>query len=95
MHSKKIGMILMALLLCALFAGCVLQSPEELYQLPEQSEEYYNLQNQIESVLAGGAEYCAPVSGDRRQAVQLADLNSDGEFNGIDSNILSRIISGK
>ncbi len=78
MHSKKIGIILMALLLCALFSGCLLQSAEELYQLPKQSEEYYNLQNQIESVLESGAEYCAPVSGDRRQAVQLADLNSDG-----------------
>jgi len=78
MRKKKIGIIWMALLLCALFTGCVLQSAEELYQLPKQSEEYYNLQNQIESVLEGGAEYCAPVSGDRRQAVQLADLNSDG-----------------
>lgn len=79
MRMKKLGILLMALLLCALFAGCILQSPEELYRLPKQSEEYYNLQNQIESVLDSGAEYCAPVSGDRRQAVQLADLNSDGE----------------
>ena len=78
MRGKKPGIILMALLLCTLFAGCIPQSPEELYQLPKQSEEYYNLQNQIESVLDSGAEYCAPVSGDRRQAVQLADLNSDG-----------------
>lgn len=78
MHRKKIGMILMTLLLCTLFTGCLLQSAEELYQLPKQPEEYYNLQNQIESVLDSGAEYCAPISGDRRQAVQLADLNSDG-----------------
>lgn len=79
MHRKKASIFLMALLLCTLFSGCILQSAEELYALPKQSAEYYTLQNQIESVLDSGAEYCAPVSGDRRQAVQLADLDSDGQ----------------
>ena len=79
MHRKIFGVFLMTLLLCAALSGCLLQSPEELYALPKRSAEYYTLESQIESVLSSGAEYCAPVSGDRRQAVQLADLDSDGQ----------------
>ena len=74
---KKAALLLLAALLLPL-TGC-LRSVEELYALPRQSAEYYTLQNQIERVLSTGAEYCAPVSGDRRQAVQLADLDSDGQ----------------
>ncbi len=78
MRIKKAIVLLLALL-CLPLSGCLLQSAEELYALPKQSAEYYTLQNQLESVLRGGAEYCAPISGDRRQAVQLADLDSDGQ----------------
>ena len=77
MHIKKAALVLLAALVLPL-SGC-LRSVEELYAPPRQSAEYYTLQNKIEQVLASGAEYCAPVSGDRRQAVQLADLDSDGE----------------
>ncbi len=74
---KKVLLIALAMLALPL-SGC-LQSAEELYALPKQSDEYYTLQTQIEEVLRTGAEYSAPVSGDRRQAVQLADLDSDGQ----------------
>ncbi len=79
MHRKKLLLFAVALILCTVLAGCLLQSAEELYALPKQSAEYYTLQDQIEKVLSSGAEYAAPVSGDRRQAVQLADLDSDGQ----------------
>ena len=74
---KKAALVLLAALMLTL-CGCM-RSVEELYAPPRQSAEYYNLQNRIEQVLSTGAEYCAPVSGDRRQAVQLADLDSDGQ----------------
>ena len=77
MRIKKAMLVLLALLILPL-SGC-LQSAEDLYSLPRQPEEYYTLQNQIEALLEAGAEYSAPVSGDRRQAVQLADLDSDGQ----------------
>lgn len=76
MRLKKAMLVLLAAL-CLSLSGC-LHSAEELYALPRQSDEYYKLQDQIEAVLRTGAEYAAPVSGDRRQAVQLADLDSDG-----------------
>ena len=77
MRVKKAALVLLAAVLL-LLSGCM-RSVEELYAPPRQSAEYYDLQNQIEQVLSSGAEYCAPVSGDRRQAVQLADLDSDGQ----------------
>ena len=77
MRIKKALLVLAAALVLPL-SGC-LQSAEDLYALPRQPDEYYTLQTQIEAVLDSGAEYCAPVSGDRRQAVQLADLDSDGQ----------------
>ena len=78
MHIKKALLIFAAALMILPLSGC-LQSAEDLYALPRQSDEYYTLQNQIEAVLDTGAEYSAPVAGDRRQAVQLADLDSDGQ----------------
>ena len=78
MHIKKALLVFAAALMILPLSGC-LQSAEDLYALPRQSDEYYTLQNQIEAVLDTGAEYSAPVAGDRRQAVQLADLDSDGQ----------------
>ena len=78
MHIKKMLRIVLAVLLILPLSGC-LQSAEDLYALPRQPDEYYTLQNQIEALLNAGAEYSAPVSGDRRQAVQMADLDSDGQ----------------
>ena len=78
MHRKK-AFVLMAVLLCLLLGGCMLQPAEDLYALPKQPAEYYTLQNRLDAILEEGGTYCAPVSGDRRQAVQLADLDSDGQ----------------
>ena len=78
MRIKK-GFAVLAAMLCLLLSGCLLQSAEELYALPKQPEEYYTLQNQLDRILQAGGSYCAPVAGDCRQAVQLADLDSDGQ----------------
>lgn len=70
---------LLSVLLCLLLSGCLLQSAEELYALPKQPAEYYTLQNRLDAILEAGGSYSAPVSGDHRQPVQLADLDSDGQ----------------
>lgn len=70
---KLISLLLAALLL----SGCGMRTVHELYQLPKRSEEYNNLQSAIDSVMSG-LEYCAPLSGEHPQTVQMADLDGDG-----------------
>ena len=78
MRRKSVLAFLMALF-CFSFSGCLPQSSEDLFALPQQPAEYYTLQSHIDEVLRAGGEYSAPISGDHRQAVQLVDLNSDGQ----------------
>lgn len=68
----------LVLLLCSL-SGCLFQSADELYSLPQLSDDYYNLQACLDAILTDGVEYAAPVSGSQQQAVQLVDLTGDGE----------------
>lgn len=62
-----------------LLSGCFVKTVDEMYALPQHSDEYLNLQKAIDEVMTGGASYCAPVSGMNQQSVQLADLDADGE----------------
>lgn len=65
------------LLLAVLLSGCGMRTVNELYRLPKRSEDYNNLQSAIDSVM-NGLEYCAPLSGEHPQTVQMADLDGDG-----------------
>lgn len=67
------------LLLSALLGGCFLEPAEGLYAVPKQPEDYYNLQSAIEAAMPEYAAYSPPVAGENQQAVQLADLDGDGE----------------
>lgn len=74
--------IISALLAVSVFActaGCLSVSADELYSLPEVSEEYLRLQAQINILLNRGAAYAAPTGGANRQAVQLIDINGSGD----------------
>jgi hypothetical protein len=73
---KKLKLISI-LLAVVLMSGCGMRTVHELYQLPKRSEEYNNLQSAIDSVM-NGLEYCAPLSGEHPQTVQMADLDGDG-----------------
>lgn len=53
--------------------------PQELYALPKLPAKYTELNNQINEIISGGAEYAAPLSGTNIQPVQLRDLDSDGK----------------
>lgn len=76
---KRWAVPLGGLALSALLSGCFVQSTDSLYALPRQSDAYYDLQNAIDAALPADAAYSGPLSGPNQQAVQLADLDGDGE----------------
>ncbi len=54
-------------------------SAESLYALPRLPEEYEALSAQLAEILAGGAEYAPPQSGQNLPPVQKVDLDGDGQ----------------
>ncbi|MCL2151715.1 MAG: VCBS repeat-containing protein [Oscillospiraceae bacterium] len=79
---KQLKQIIIAPLLAALaiigISGCLQITADELYSLPQVSEQYRRLQQHINTVLSQGAEYSPPTGGPNRQSVQLVDINGDG-----------------
>lgn len=76
---KMVRRILRAALLPALLlnlCGCVM-TVDQMYVPPRRSESYQNLQVVMDEVM-GDMEYCAPITGENQQTVQMADLNGDG-----------------
>lgn len=76
MRIKNI-LLLAVFMISLMLAGCAMRTVDELYSPPKRSEEYNDLQNAIDAVMTD-LEYCAPLSGENRQTVQMADLNGDG-----------------
>lgn len=72
----KHKLILLALLLALLLAGCYSFNSDSLYALPLRSQEYRELQKAVEAALGGGS-YSAPVSGNNLQPIQQVDLDGD------------------
>lgn len=75
MHKVKI-MILLALTAAFLLSGCML-TVDEMYQLPKRSDAYNDLQSAIDNAMSD-LSYCAPLTGENQQTVQMADLDGDG-----------------
>lgn len=75
-RKTLLGMLLVAVIL--MLCGCNMTTVDQLYCLPDRSEEHDNLQSLMSSAMEG-LSYSAPVSGQNRQTVQMADLNGDGE----------------
>jgi len=65
-----------AMLSALLLSGCA-RTIDELYSPPKRSEEYSRLQSAIDIAMAG-LDYSAPLTGEKQQAVQMADLDGDG-----------------
>lgn len=61
-----------------ILTGCAMRTVEQMYRLPKRSEDYNDLQSAIDSAMSD-LEYCAPLSGENQQTVQMADLDGDGE----------------
>lgn len=74
---KKTGLAVLLMLSVLLLGGCGLRTVKEMYALPKRSQEYSQLQAAVDNAMVG-LTYCAPVSGDNQQTVQIADLDGDG-----------------
>ena len=79
LQRKRLWILLGSMMAAVLLSGCVFQSLDELYAPPMQSEEYYDLQSEIDALMSDGVSYAAPTSGANQQSVQLADLDGDQE----------------
>lgn len=77
LQRLKTGIILGVLAgVLLLFSGCMMRGTDALYSVPKRSDAYLNLQKAVDAAIGDG-EYCAPISGDNRQALQQADLDGD------------------
>lgn len=68
--------IILAGIVALFLAGCSFRTVNEMYRLPKRSEAYRDLQSAID-VAMSGCDYCAPLAGEQRQTVQMADLDGD------------------
>ena len=75
--SRRFAALLLAVCVAAACTGCM-TSVDELYSLPQMSEQYVQLQELIAQRIAEGSAYAAPTGGSNRQNVQLRDLDGDG-----------------
>jgi len=75
----KTGKRIFALLILVslLLNGCAMRTVDQLYSPPKRSEKYIHLQSAIDEAMVG-LKYCAPLSGENQQTVQVADLDGDG-----------------
>ena len=74
--NKRMTLALTALIMAALLCGCSFRTVADMYSIPKRSTEFQQLQLAIDEAMTG-LEYCAPLSGENRQSVQLADLDGD------------------
>lgn len=79
-HAKrKAGQKLLLVILILLLSGCSLEYGDGLLSLPKLPGEYLLLQHEIDAILSTGAVYATAETGSNRQAVQLIDIDGDGE----------------
>lgn len=77
--------LLLGVLLLVMLAGTgcsglpkLTLNPQDLYCLPKLPTKYTELNNLLNQIVEGGAEFAAPTSGTNIQTVQMMDLNGDG-----------------
>lgn len=75
---RRAAALILAVFMVVACAGCMVSNVEELYSLPQLSEEYVQLQELIGQRIDEGGAYAAPTGGNNRQSVQLQDLDGDG-----------------
>ena len=74
---KKRILFLFAVLAVCFLSGCSFRTVDQMYCLPKRPDSYNNLQSVMDGAMVGH-EYCAPLAGENRQSVQMADLDGDG-----------------
>lgn len=75
MGKGKIFALLLAV--AALLCGCSVTTADQMYCLPKRSDDYNNVQTAIDKAMTD-LSYCAPLSGENQQPVQIVDLDGDG-----------------
>ena len=75
--KKMTKMLLLLLVASMMLSGCVMRTVDELYCLPKRSQADNDMQAVIDQAMVG-LSYCAPMYGENRQMVQVADLDGDG-----------------
>ncbi len=73
---KRITRLICLLMAALSISGCSMRTVDEMYVLPKRSKDYSNLQAAIDQAMEG-LEFCAPLSGDNQQTVQIADVDGD------------------
>ena len=76
--GRKLNILVLILVMAMLLGGCAMKTVDELYTPPKRSSEYEDLQNAIDQAMED-LQYCAPLSGENQQTVQMADLDGDGK----------------
>ena len=73
---KKLNKLLLIMLVSLVLCGCM-RTVDQMYQLPKRSDAYMDLQSSIDTAMTG-LTYCAPLTGENQQTVQMADVDGDG-----------------
>jgi len=76
--KRKVIIYLLTIAAVLLLTGCLRITADDLYSLPEVSQEYLRLRAHVNEILNQGAVFAPPTRGPNRQAVQLVDLNGSG-----------------
>lgn len=74
---SRIKIIVLLLGAVLILTGCSMRTVEDMYQLPKRSDDFNHLQAAVDTAMVN-LEYCAPLTGENRQTVQMADLDGDG-----------------
>lgn len=76
--KSTIKRIFLLVMVVTLLSGCSMPTVDQMYRLPKRSDDYNDLQSAIDNAM-NGLEYCAPLTGENQQTVQMADLDGDGQ----------------
>lgn len=84
---RKISLITLAAMLCALLSGCLPWSAEDSYKLPQPPKDYENLMHAVAQTkrelaveYSAAVEDVPPSAGDNTSTVQLLDMDGDGSL---------------
>ena len=76
--AQKLLVVALALISMICLSGCLRITADDLYSLPQASEQYLKLQGHINAIINSGAEFSPPTGGPNKQSVQFYDLNGTG-----------------
>ena len=74
--KRALKVLIPMFIVTVILSGCML-TVDQMYCLPKRSDTYNDLQSAIDAAMSG-LSYCAPLSGENQQIVQIADLDGDG-----------------